>query len=354
MIYNKKVDIANIIGDDYEQRRHLYNEKEIIEDDENSSILPAPEKEEENSPMPSDSENNNDNEINTVVKYFNKLRKGEININNKAARKYFAIKNTKIIHNKIKILTKNKKLEIIRRINNDNNNNNLKYKDGNSDLFLEFIKNFAFTKISCKQIIRNATNDENIINKADQIINKKINDYPTDEEINKKDEEIKNWLATTRNNSIFYNENVEKFSLIAKNFINNDENYIKNIQCDYCFRFTFNKKRHLLQCKKFKNNFKTNSGAMLINYLHICHPYIKPEVVNSIAKHLEKKSLKYIYENTRGLLKFGLIKKLEEEEKNKEEIKKKKKIKKKRNWVTEIIKEIDEEEKAERKKEENK
>ena len=199
MIYNKKVEIANIIGDEYDQRRHLYNEKEeIIEDDENSSRLPAPSKEENNSPMPSDSENennnnNNDDEnenIDILAKYFNSIKKEGIKEDKKALRKYFEIKNTKIKHNKIKILTKNKKIEMIKKINNNNNNNDLKFNDGNSDLFLEYINKFVFTKISCRQVIRNATEDENIIKKADQIIIKKINDYPMDEEIRKKDKEI--------------------------------------------------------------------------------------------------------------------------------------------------------------------
>ena len=357
MIYNKKIDIANLIGDEYEQRRHLYNEKNIIEDDENSSLLPAPQKEENNSPMPSEPEdnesnegNNNDEEVIAIAKYFNKFKKEEINNNNKALRKYFAIKNTRINHNNIKILTKNNKIEMIRRINNNNNNNDLKYKDGASDLFLEYINQFAFTKISCRQVIRNATDDEEIIKKADQIINKKISDYPTDEEIKNKGEEIENWLAITRNNNIFYNENIEKFSLMAKNFFKKEINFINNLQCDYCFHFIFNKKRHLFQCKKYKNSFGENKGALVLNYLRICYPYMKPEVKSRVANYLEKKDLKYIYENTRGILKFGLLKRLEEEEKKKEEKKEKKKIIKKKSWVAQIIKEIDEEEKAEEEK----
>ena len=345
MIYNKKVDIANIIGDEYDQRRHLYNEKgEIIEDDENSSLLPAPQKEEDNSPAPSDSEENNNNkEVIEIAKYFNKIKKQEININNKALNKYFAIKNTRINHNNIKKITKNKKIELIRRINNNNNNNNLKYKDGASDLFLEYINQFAFTKISCRQIIRNATDDKKIIEKADQIINKKINDYLTDEEIKNKGKEIENWLANTRNNNIFYNEKVELFTLLAKNFFKKENDSIKNLQCDYCFHFTLNKKRHLFQCEKYKKSFGNNKGALIINYLHICHPYMNPDVILGVTNYLKKKDLNFIYKNTRGILKFGLLKRLKEEAKKKEENIKKKKIIRKKDWVAEIIKEIDEE-----------
>jgi hypothetical protein len=348
MIYNKKVDIANILGDEFDQRRHLYNNNNnIIEDDENSSLLPPPKKEENDSAEPSESNNdNNDNdnnndesEVESIIKYFRKINKKEINNNSKALRKYFAIKNTRINHNKIKILTKNEKINIIKRINLENDNNELKYNDGYSDLFLEYIKQFAFTKISCRQVFRYATDDEELIRKADQIINKKINDYPTDEEIKNKDEKINYWLAKTRNNNIFYNENIEKFILLIKNFLNKS----KKNQCEYCQKYILNIKRHLFQCKKFKNSFKNNKGAMIINYIHRCRPFTKPEVINSAVSYLSKMPIEEIYKNMRGLLKFGLLKKIKENEEKKEKIKEKKEKKiKKKDWVAQIIKEIDE------------
>jgi hypothetical protein len=345
MIYNKKVDIANILGDKFEQRRHLYNNENIIEDDENSSRLPAPPKEENESEELSESNNNNDDdnnnesEVESIIKYFNKIKKEEIKTNNKALKTYFAIKTTRINHNKIKIITKNEKINIIKRINIQNDNNNLKYNDGLSDLFLEYIKQFAFTKISCRQVFRYATANDEIIKEADQIINKKINDYPTDEEIKNKDEKINDWLAKTRNNNIFYNENIEKFTLLIKNFLNKN----RNNQCEYCLKFTLNMKRHLFQCKKFKNSFKNNKGAMIINYIHRCRPFTKPEVISSAVSYLSKMPIEEIYKNTRGLLKFGLLKKIKENEEKKEKIKEKKEKKiKKKDWVTQIIKEIDE------------
>jgi len=363
-IYNEKVEIANLIGDEFDQRKYLYKykNKELIkeEDDENSSLILPPPKSEENSPMPSESENeednkgsqnkecnNNEEKISTIAKYFKKLRKKEINLNNKALRKYFEIKSTKIDHNKIKIITNNKKIEEIRKLNYYNNNNDLKMNDGNTDLFLECINQYAFTKISCRQVIRYATTDKEIIRNADKIINKKIKDYPTDQEIKSKDEEISNKLANIRNNNMFYNEKIEFFTLLVKNFLNKEQIFLKKIQCDYCFHFVLNKKRHLLQCKKFKNTFEKNKGALLMKYLLLCYPLIKPEVKLRVTRYLEKKSLKYIYKKTRGILKFGLLKALEKEEEKKEKKKETKKIKKK-DWLDNFYKELKEEEKREK------
>ena len=348
MIYNKKVDIANMLGDDNDKRRHLYSlNNNNNKDDDSSSCNPAPEEKselslssktqkKENEDDNNDNDNDND-KVGILSEYFRKLKKEEVKKDNKKLKKYFDIKHTRINHNKIKEIVKEKKEELINKINEFNNNKDLKYNDGESDLFLEYVKDFAFTKISCRQIIRNATNDAEIIAKADRIINKKINDYPTDEEIKKKDEKIVNWLAKTRNNSIYFNDMAEEFKLMTQNFLKK----IRNNQCSYCLKFTFNKKRHLFQCEKFKNSFGNNKGAMLIQYLKICVPFMKPEVVNSIALYLRDRDLDFIYKNTRGLLKFGLLKKIkEEEEKKKEEEEKKKKEIKKKDFLADILKDL--------------
>ena len=143
----------------------------------------------------------------------------------------------------------------------------------NSEAIKDVIS-FSIPKLSCRQIIFDFMEKNNIVDKnVHNLIDKKFinKDYPTDEEL-AENKEVFDEIKKARS-ECGYNSYYEKFYyMLVKYYRNRDTS-----KCFFCGKFIMNLKKHLRKCIPYRNHFYKNEEEAIKFYLNTFHNAIQWE-----------------------------------------------------------------------------
>ena len=239
------------------------------------------------------------------------------------------IKKNYEIYRKVQKQFNSEKIEEKKRILNDLqlNENIENYKEINKLIDIIFIaQRNEMPGISFRQIIFDYLKENDVENK---LIIKKINrkykknDFPTNDEIKKIDENIAAKINDLMLTSSKYDSAYKKYYKMIQDFANNK---LKN-RCIFCGKFSLYKFKHFKKCKIFKNKFENNPYLAINTFLNNFYGKEKMNKVpnsytNLVKKYAEINDFNYFIKNiNKNILYYNDFIKNEEEEKNNQDIK---------------------------------
>lgn len=212
-----------------------------------------------------------------VVRAFNKELKRERYLGTKDARKKLVVNQTDIKKEEVDL---RKNQDLFKEVVNVEENAVLKVANevaeehgfkldniDNSEAIKDVIS-FSIPKLSCRQIIFDFMEKNNIVDKnVHNLIDKKFinKDYPTDEEL-AENKEIFDEIKKARV-ECGYNVYYEKFYyMLVKYYRNRDTS-----KCFFCGKFIMNLKKHLRKCIPYRNHFYKNEEEAIKFYLYTFH-----------------------------------------------------------------------------------
>lgn len=390
-LINENIEIKNYIGDKFEQRKaqnNLLNNKKEIPDDSSEN----PQKDtwvlsekfhniekkinKENSSVTSWA-NDNIEELNwgqniedkiNALRHENKIKEerekakqeeelkqyGEILnfLSQFADKKKNEQIDIKIKRNIIQTIKEGGREILIKSINNKYGENN-EIIENLHDPLLEYEGDFAYVKLSVRELFIHSIPDNKMLKFIINYINKKIVDYPTDNEIQQELPLAFSHITRMRSGNPFYGIEFNKIKEIILKYFNND---IHEYQCQFCKKYILNKKRHSMHCKDFKNELQKSPEKILKKFLEENYKKINLNDIDIIVDKFKKISKINVEITCRDLPKFIKnrknyclkIKKIREnkEKKQKEQMNKPLQTRRSNNsnqFVRELLKEIDEE-----------
>lgn len=212
-----------------------------------------------------------------VVRAFNKELKRERYLGTKDARKKLVVEQTDIKKEEVD-LRKNQDLfkevvsveedAVLKVANEAAEEHGFKLDNIDNSEAIKDVISFSIPKLSCRQIIFDFMEKNNIVDKnVHNLIDKKFinKDYPTDEEL-AENKEIFDEIKKARV-ECGYNAYYEKFYyMLVKYYRNRD-----NSKCFFCGKFIMNLKKHLRKCTPYRNHFYKNEEEAIKFYLYTFH-----------------------------------------------------------------------------------
>jgi hypothetical protein len=212
-----------------------------------------------------------------VVRAFNKELKRERYLGTKDERKKLVVDQTGIKKEEVDL---RKNQDLFKEVVNVEENTVLKVANetaeehgfkldniDNSEAIKDVIS-FSIPKLSCRQIIFDFMEKNNIVDKnVHNLIDKKFinKDYPTDEEL-AENKEIFDEIKKARV-KCGYNTYYEKFYYILVKYYRNRD----TSKCFFCGKFIMNLKKHLRKCIPYRNHFYKNEEEAIKFYLYTFH-----------------------------------------------------------------------------------